>query len=93
MNHHNRKNWFLPSLLLALSLSGCHDKDAVEITQIYEVTITSTGEGEVSPTKNSVFSGESSTFHVMPFVDYNIHSVSVTEGDCPLNSPNPNDDG
>ncbi|WP_186810645.1 hypothetical protein, partial [Vibrio sagamiensis] len=22
-----------------------------------------------------------------------IHSVSVTEGDCPLNSPNPNDDG
>ncbi len=80
-------------MVLALSLSGCHGEKAFEIPQTYEVTITSTGEGEISPATNSVFAGESSSFHVMPFVDYNIHSVSVTEGGCPLNSPNPNDDG
>ncbi|GEM77593.1 BspA family leucine-rich repeat surface protein [Vibrio sagamiensis] len=100
MNHHIRKKWGLPGLLLVLSLSGCdngtHGGDHTDIiAQTYDVTVNSTGEGEVSPTTNSVSTGDLSTFSVVPYDGYRIHSVSVTDGECPLKNVTINsiDDG
>ena len=109
MNHHSRKKWGLPFLLLSLSLTGCNDEGAFEagdngahggdhadiITQTYEVTVNSAGEGEVSPAKNSVSAGDLSVFSVTPYEGYRIDSVSVTKGGCPLKNVTINslDDG
>ncbi|WP_039983994.1 InlB B-repeat-containing protein, partial [Vibrio sagamiensis] len=109
MNHHSRKKWGLPFLLLALSLTGCNDEGAFGagdngghggdhadiIAQTYVVAVNSAGEGEVSPAKNSVSAGDLSVFSVMPYEGYRIDSVSVTKGDCPLKNVTINslDDG